>query len=667
MALVVVAEDEVDHQVAIAEAVHRLGHEATLVDDGQAALNAVVERRPDLVIADVDMPVLDGLRLCRAIRADPGLAALPIVLITAYLPPSDPQLTSSGADAVIRKPFALRDLTAVLREHLGDGAAAPAGGTALGSDAASEVPAADATYVDALLNSLDTGVVACDRAGRLLMVNRALRDMLGEAGGESPTVREWSHRSGLRHHDGTPLAGDEIPLVRALAGEHVRHAELLTHDRDGRPRWLAVNARPICHPAGTVLGAVAAVHDVSAPHRARQFHACKTEVLRVLAGSPDTATAAREILRALGTTLGWPYARLWLVDETAGLMHPVASYLADGERVPALPDRIAKGHGLAGLCWERRELVWVPDVHAEDSPILAHVTVGTAFRSAGGVPVRGGQGVIGVLTFFSNSRQEPEPALAVLLTGIAGNVGAYLQQRRSEELARHLAATTEEYVALVGHELRTPVTSICAYTDLVTELPDSTTLGDVRHLLEVVSRNNDRLRTLVEQLLELAALESGHVALCDVPVEMAGVVREAVAAATPRADARGIVVTADLAPGATVTGDADRLRQVVDNVLDNAVKFSHDDSAVGVVLRVEGDHVVLTVSDTGIGVPAEERAQLFRRLFRGGNARHSGIPGAGLGLALSRVIVERHHGTISLTPHRPTGTTSTVRLPHTGH
>ena len=113
----------------------------------------------------------------------------------------------------------------------------------------------------------------------------------------------------------------------------------------------------------------------------------------------------------------------------------------------------------------------------------------------------------------------------------------------------------------------------------------------------------------------------------------------------------------------SVPGDRDRLRQVVDALLGNAIKFSPSDAAVTVSLADLGETAVLTIADTGVGIPAAEQAKLFRRLYRGGNARHTGIPGSGLGLALCRAVVERHHGSIALSAHEATGTTVTVRLP----
>jgi PAS domain S-box-containing protein len=677
MASVVIAEDNLEHQRAIAEVVRRLGHEASVAADGRTALAVVAEQRPDLVIADVDMPDIDGLQMCRAMRSDPRLAAVPVVLITAYLSPGDPRMTAAGATAVMGKPFSMKELTDTLRAYLDGRRPVPAPavpGTPATAVAVVDGPHRDivtgegdgeTAFVDALLDSLGVAVVACDTGGRLVASNPALRMFIGDDI-ETVRVQDWPQRFGLRHHDGTPVQVADLPLIRALAGEHIHQAGLRAQDRRGRQRWFSVDARPVRDANGATLGAVAAVHDVTADHRARQYQDCLFEVLDILAGEPRPDTAER-VLSAVAAALGWPNLSLWLVDAVTDRLQPAAHVTGGGALPLRLPSGLARGEGLAGLCWQRGEPVWVPDLRADDSPVLTEILPPGGYRSAGAVPVRRGADVKGIVVFFSADRQEPDPALGVLLTGIAGHLGAHLERRRSDELARQLSASAQEYIALVGHELRTPLTSIAAYTDLITEAPDPTPIGEVRDLLEVVTRNNARLRDVVDQLLDLATLESDYASLTMVTVDLAAVVAAGVAAVTPAAAEHGITVHTDLPPGLPLTGDADRLRQVVDSLIGNAIKFSPDGATVTITAAVRDEAAELTVTDAGIGVPDDDRPHLFRRLFRAGNARHSGIPGAGLGLALSRAIVERHHGSITLVPAEPAGTTVTVRLPLLHH
>ena len=679
MASVLVAEDNADHQRAIAEVIRRWGHEVAVVGDGRAALQAIARHRPDVVVADVVMPELDGLQLCQTLRRDPALAGVPVVLITALLSRGDPRPAAVGASAMLRKPFDFEELAAVLTPFLDR--AEPATAPGPGRDDAGSEPvgpvsrlgqppgepadaAAGPGFTEALLHSLNIGVVACDTSGRLVVFNRVLRDIFGDEGNDV-AVQDWPHRFALRHHDGTPLNAEEVPLARALAGEHVDEADLLAYDRQGRPHWFTINARPIRDGAGNLRGAVAAVHDITSEYRGRRYQDCKTRVLEILSHDADPATVGEQIVEAIGTTLGWPYVRLWLLDPVTDLMRPAATYTAAGERPLPVPASTTRGHGLAGLCWQQGTLLWVPDIHAPDSPVMPDVARSSAFRAAGAVPVRSGDTVTGVVTFFSHSPQEPEPALSVLLTGITGNVGAYLEHRRADQLQLYLAAATDEYISLVGHELRTPLTSIGAYTQLIADSPDTTTVAEIRPLIDVVERNNQRLRTLIEQLLDLAALETGHATLTCADVDLTGLAATAAATAGAAAHDRAITVTAQVPAGLVVTGDPDRLRQVVDNLLDNAVKFSPDNATVTLALARDGAAAVLTVTDNGIGIPIDEQPHLFRRLYRASNARHTGIPGTGLGLALTRAIVERHHGAITLEAQPSTGTTVTVRLPIT--
>jgi signal transduction histidine kinase len=148
-----------------------------------------------------------------------------------------------------------------------------------------------------------------------------------------------------------------------------------------------------------------------------------------------------------------------------------------------------------------------------------------------------------------------------------------------------------------------------------------------------------------------------------VPVDLAAVVTEAIGAVAGAAAERRIAVETVRLDPLVVPGDRGRLRQVADALLSNAVKFSAADSTVTVRLAGETGAAVLSIADTGIGIPPAEQARLFRRLYRAGNARHSGIGGAGLGLALCRVVVERHGGTITLASGESSGTIATVRLP----
>jgi signal transduction histidine kinase len=229
---------------------------------------------------------------------------------------------------------------------------------------------------------------------------------------------------------------------------------------------------------------------------------------------------------------------------------------------------------------------------------------------------------------------------------------------------RELDRLKDDFVALVSHELRTPLTSITGYLELV--LDDPELADENRRFLDVVDRNADRLLRLVSDLLLVAQIESGKLTLDLDDVDLAALAAESVEVLRPAADARDVRIVLDLADVPALRGDAPRLGQLLDNLVSNAVKFTEDGGRVVVALERSGEDVVLSVSDTGIGIPAAEQRRLFDRFFRASSAQARAIDGTGLGLTIARAIVEAHGGEVGLESVEGEGTTFRVRLPVDG-
>lgn len=179
----------------------------------------------------------------------------------------------------------------------------------------------------------------------------------------------------------------------------------------------------------------------------------------------------------------------------------------------------------------------------------------------------------------------------------------------------------------------------------------------------MVARNTDRLRRLVADLLHTAQADEGPVHVVRTPADLAEIVHEALEAASPVAKAKGIVVDSDLPETLRVVIDAQRMAQVVDNLVSNAIKYTPDGGRVEVVLRLDADRVELCVSDTGIGIEAVDRERLFTRFFRARHAEEHSIQGVGLGLSITKSIVESHGGRIEVDSEVGRGSTFRVRIP----
>ncbi|MBW6434484.1 PAS domain S-box protein [Actinoplanes hulinensis] len=229
------------------------------------------------------------------------------------------------------------------------------------------------------------------------------------------------------------------------------------------------------------------------------------------------------------------------------------------------------------------------------------------------------------------------------------------QVRRLQELDR----MKDELVAVVSHELRNPIAIIAAYTDALRDEPG---LAD-QPGLAVIARTSEHLNHLVEDLLDLARFDSGRTTIDLKPIRLDRLLREAVHDHRPHAETQSVTVTIDIDPLPVVPGDAPRLRQVVDNLLSNAIKYTPAGGTAAVTAHADDTTVSISISDTGIGIPAEQYPKLFTRFFRATTATDRKIKGTGLGLAVTKAIVDAHDGTVTAQPAPTGGTTFTVTLP----
>ena len=235
----------------------------------------------------------------------------------------------------------------------------------------------------------------------------------------------------------------------------------------------------------------------------------------------------------------------------------------------------------------------------------------------------------------------------------------WLLTEQNERL-READRLKDEFVALISHDLRTPLTSITGYVELALE-EDLT--DDVRGFLQVVARNSDRLLRLVNDLLFVARLQAGDVMLEEEDLDLAELVRDGVRAMEPRAAGKEITLTCEVETVPLVHVDRGRFLQVLDNLVSNALKFTPEGGEVHVRLGERDGNIRLEVSDSGMGISAADQRRLFERFFRAGNAVEQQVPGTGLGLYICRAIAEAHEGTISVRSELGEGSTFRLELP----
>jgi PAS domain S-box-containing protein len=245
-------------------------------------------------------------------------------------------------------------------------------------------------------------------------------------------------------------------------------------------------------------------------------------------------------------------------------------------------------------------------------------------------------------------------------------VAALDKERLAVERMRQLDEAKNEFISTVSHELRTPVTSIVGYTELLEDGSVVDPAEEQRPLLESIGRNAQRLIALCNDLLTLGGLDSGATHWARETIDLASILPEAEDAVRPLTAGRDLTLSFSSEPDPIlVIGDRVQLERVLVNLLGNAIKFTEDGGRVECRVERHDNEAWLCVSDTGIGIPTDEQAQLFQRFFRSSTAQQMAIQGTGLGLSIVAAIVAAHGGRIDVRSAHLEGTTFTVRLPVT--
>ena len=392
------------------------------------------------------------------------------------------------------------------------------------------------------------------------------------------------------------------------------------------------------------------------------------EVARALNASPDLDTVLRTALEAVRGLVRADSARIALVDDTGRLVLRFST--AESSVMPP-GFVIERGHGIGGLAWATGHAIRTEDFGADPrfrDDRYRPIAVADGIVSCVTVPIMTPGAVVGVI-YANNFTRRPFTASdeAALVT-LAHHVAAAVQKARL--LAREQAARAEaeaasrgkdHLLAMLGHELRNPLAAI-ANAVRVLDSPNvpAESAGRAR---EIIGRQNAQLAHLVDDLLDVARVTFGKIALDRHPVELAQAVRQSIATLTASGRMQRHKVGLDLE---AVWADVDetRFEQVVANLVGNALKFTPAGGTVDITLRATDGHAVLRVRDSGVGIDPEMLSCVFDLFVQGERGPDRGPGGLGLGLTLVRRIAELHGGSAeAASDGRGRGSEFTVRLP----
>lgn len=275
-------------------------------------------------------------------------------------------------------------------------------------------------------------------------------------------------------------------------------------------------------------------------------------------------------------------------------------------------------------------------------------------RSILAVPlIRRGQ-VIGALEVLNKKGDRPFTDEDIeIMTTLAAQAAVAIENARLFEQS--------DLISEVVHELRTPMTSIIGYAKMLNMpgIPDDSKAKFV----ETIYREASRLGKMVNDFLEWSRLESGRIRLEDKPVDMAQLIQDTVTVVTPQAQERGITVNYQVPDEPIiVNGDEARLKQVLLNLASNGIKYNKDNGTLDIIAQIQDGKLAVAVRDTGLGIPPESMDKLFQRFYRVPGTEHI-VRGTGLGLNITKSLVEAHGGQVSVESVVGEGTTFTITLP----
>ena len=511
------------------------------------------------------------------------------------------------------------------------------------------------------------------RDGIVLRVNRAELTMLGY------TREEFvGHLIAEFHADQSAI---EDILVRLQAGEVLENYEARMRCKDGGVKYVSISSS-VYREAGKFIHTRCLTRDVSERRRTEGRLALQYAVTRILSESLEVAESVLNILRTACDTLDWEVGVLWKVDAPAAVLRCVEICHANSKAIPEF-DQISrniafkKGVGLPGRIWESGKPFWIDNVVKDPNFPRAPVALREGLCGAFGFPILVDKDVWGVIEFLSSDIREPDDELMNLAAGIGGQIGQFTQRRRAEQelaelLERESSARADaekanrlkdEFLATLSHELRTPLNAVIGWSRMLNS--GRLDRENSEHAQEVIERNALAQKQIIEDILDVSRVITGKLQLHVGPVKLAAVVEAALDAVRPAMDAKEITVETIVDTNLrAISGDSDRLQQVVWNVLSNAAKFTPNGGRVEISVGQSGTHVLIQVKDTGPGIDPAFLPYVFERFRQGDGSTTRTHGGLGLGLAIVRHLVELHGGMIAVENRRDgQGAIFTISLP----
>jgi PAS domain S-box-containing protein len=490
-------------------------------------------------------------------------------------------------------------------------------------------------FLKALLNNVQAGIVSCDADGILTLFNRAAQAFHGLP--EQPLPPEqWADYYDLYMPDGsTRMSKEDIPLFRALQEQTVDKIEMMIVPRHGTARTLLASGQAIADTQGNKQGAVVVMHDITERKQAEAELLISDAALQQMPDAILLTDLEGKIQRWLGNAeqiFGYTAAEA-IGNPISFLYHATTQPMMTAEIIQSIED---SGEFCGEVSCQRKD----------GSEVPIETTAKMVYDKAGNP-----------LFFISINKDITERKQA------EAERAQLIREQTARSQAEAANRIKDEFLAVLSHELRTPLNPILGWAKLLRRgrLDEAKTA----QALATIERNAKLQSELIEDLLDVSRILQGKLSLNAYPINLADTIRAAMETVRLAAEAKMIQVEVILDPEVRlVSGDSNRLQQVIWNLLSNAVKFSLQGGKVTLRLEQLEEQAQITISDTGRGIHPDFLPHVFDYFRQADGATTRKFGGLGLGLAIVHHLVELHGGTVTVeSPGEGLGATFRVQLP----
>jgi len=613
-------DDNAANRYVVMRMLGKAGFEVKEAATGEAGLQSVAEQAPDLIILDVRLPGIDGFEVCHRLKTNPITASIPVLHLSASFVESKDRVQGleGGADGYLAQPVEPIELVATVK-------------ALLRIREAEESALILAKEWQTTFDAISHGVCLLDKQGKVLRANNAMANLINKPFSE---IKDNFYQALIQEQ----LGCLEVPSLTQVQETHRRENVELQCGK----RWFSFTTDPVFNEQGIFIGAVYIINEITERKSVSEALRASEERFRLLL--ENVLDYAIIILDPQG------YIVRWSAGAERIFGYQEAEILGKPNSILFIPEDLA-------LSQEVQELqTAIIEGRAEDERWHLRKDGSRFWGSGIATPLRDEMGQLKgfskILRDFTEQKRVEDERAQLLI-----------REQEARATAEAANRMKDEFLATLSHELRSPLNAMLGWLRLLnTRKFDEATTA---RAMETIERNAKTQAQLVEDLLDVSRIIQGKLTLQSTPVQLASLVETVLDNIRPVADAKAIQLQSSIdRTVGSVSGDSDRLQQVLWNLLTNAIKFTSQEGRVAISLKRAKGYAEITVTDTGKGISADFLPYVFDRFRQADSSITRSYTGLGLGLAIVRHLVELHGGSVSVdSPGEGKGATFKVKLP----